>query len=70
MTEFAAERLERVALDLDALLQSRGHVASTIELGARINVFAGVWRATDANLNVLARVTGSGVVEGGVSWAR
>ncbi len=67
--EFAVQRLERVALDLEAILESRGRVTPTAELAARYRVFAGVLRSTGENLDVLQRVAAS-TSEAGMPWGR
>ena len=68
LTQLAAEQLEKIALDLDAILQSGGTVVNTRELAARYRVFAGVLQATSENVRVLVRVAGHETA--GMSWAR
>ena len=70
LTEFAVERLEQVALTLDAILARRGHLSSTAELAARHKVFAGVLQATGDNLGVLQRLAGESSSRAGIEWAR
>lgn len=56
LTCLDADRLEEVALDLEALLFVRIPTPSLEELVSRQRVFAGVLRATHRNLAVLTRL--------------